>query len=170
MGQVMNKNLISIEFHKNKDKSEPKFVGSLSLQDFMENGIKRSNLSSQTKKAAAKYEKFIQECKMIIDKIKKGNSINQAYLKDMWSLGNRIRRFANSLKKDGFYLSGLYEHLVRDLQISRNLLEKVVIFRSHFSNRSLIPNNMLWREVRYAPRKNAEKLKRRLLNKKTKQK
>jgi len=166
----MNKKLISIEFHKNKDKGEFKFTGSVSLQDFMENGIRRNNLSSQTKKAAANYEKFIQECKIIIDRIKRGDSINRASLKDMWSLGNKIHRFTNSLKKDGFYLNGLYEHSTRDLQVSRNLLEKVVIFRSYFPNRSLISNNMLWREIRYAPRKNAEKLKKTLLNKETKQK
>jgi len=166
----MKKKLISIGFHKNKDKGQPTFIGSVSLQDFMENGIRRNNLSSQTKKAAVNYEKFIQECKVIIDKIKKGASINQAFLRDMWSLGSKIRSFTNSLKKDGFYLNGLYEHLTRDLQVSRNLLEKVVIFRSYFSNRSLIPNNMLWREIRYAPRKNAEKLKKTLLNKKTKRK
>ncbi|GAI11136.1 unnamed protein product [marine sediment metagenome] len=127
MGKVMNKKLISIEFHKNKDKDEPEFMGSVSLQDFMGNGTRRNNLSSQTKKAAAKYEKFIQECKIIIDKIKKGDSINQAPLKDIWSLGNKIRSFINSLKKDGFYLNGLYEHLARDLQVSRDLLERVVI-------------------------------------------
>lgn len=164
----MNKKLISIEFHKNKDKDEPKFMGSVSLQDFMENGTRRNNLSSQTKKAVAKYEKFIQGCKIIIDKIKKGDSINQAPLKDMWSLGNKIRSFINSLKKDGFYLNGLYEHLARDLQVNRNLLEKVVVFRSYFLNRSLIPNNMVWREIRDAPRKNAEKLKKTLLKKETK--
>jgi len=166
----MNKKLISIEFHKNKNKDEPKFIGSISLQDLMKDGIRRDNLNSQTKKAASNYEKSIQECKVIIDKIKKGASINQAFLRDMWSLGSKIRSFTNSLKKDGFYLNGLYEHLTRDLQVSRNLLEKVVIFRSYFSNRSLIPNNMLWREIRYAPRKNAEKLKKTLLNKETKQK
>ena len=166
----MNKKLISIEFHRNKDKSGFEFTSSVSLQDFMKNGTRRSNLSSQTKKAAANYERFIKECKIIIDRIKRGDSINQASLKDMWSLGNKIHSFTNGFKKDGFYLNGLYEHLTRDLQVSRDLLERVVIFRSYFSNRSLIPNNMLWREIRYAPRKNAEKLKKTLLNKETKQK
>jgi len=170
MGKVMNKNLISIEFHKNKDKNKPKFIGSISLQEFMENGIRTNNLNSQIKKAAVRYEKFMQECKTIINKIKKRDSINQAPLKDMWNLGNKIHRFMRSLKKDGFYLNGLYEHLVRDLQVSRDLLERVIIFRSHFTNHTLISNDMLWREVRDAPRKNAEKLKKRLLNKKIKQK
>jgi len=161
----MNKNLISIEFHKNKDKSEPKFIGSVSLQEFMEDRVKRGNLNNQTKEVAKKYEKLIEECKTIINKVKKGDSINQASLKDMWSLGDKVHRFTNSLKKDGFYLNGLYEHLVRDLQVSRDLLEKVIIFRSHFPNHSLIPKEMLWKEIRYAPRQNAEKLKRKVLNK-----
>jgi len=161
----MNKNLISIEFHKNKDKSEPKFIGSISLQEFMENRVKRGNLNNQTKKVAKEYEKLIEECKTIINKVKKGDSTNQASLKDMWNLGDKIHRFTSSLKKDGFYLSGLYEHLVRDLQVSRDLLKRVIIFRSHFPNQGLIPKDMLWKEVRDAPRKNAEKLKRRTLNK-----
>lgn len=164
----MSSKLISIEFHRNKDKCESKFTGSVSLQDFVTNGIRRNNLSSQTKKAAANYEKFIQECEIITDRVKRGDSINQASLKDMWSLGNKIHRFTNSLKKDGFYLNGLYEHSTRDLQINRNLLEKVVVFRSYFSNRSLIPNDMVWGEIRDAPRKNAEKLKKTLLKKETK--
>jgi len=172
MGEAMNKNLISIEFHKSKSGIESKFTSSISLQDFMGSKIKKNNdLSRQTKKASAEYEKFIRECKTIIGKVKKEDSINQASLKDMWNLGDKIHRFTNNLKKDGFYLDGLYEHLVRDLQVSRSLLEKVVIFRSHFPSSLLIPSNMLWKEVRDAPRKNAEKLKRRgLLNKKTKQK
>lgn len=166
----MNKKLISIEFHRNKDKGGFEFTSSVSLQDFVENGTRRNNLSSQTKKAAVNYNRFIKQCKIIIDRIKRGDSINQASLKDMWSLGNKIRSFTNSLKKDGFYLNGLYEHLMRDLQVSRNLLEKVVVFRSYFSDRSLIPNNMAWREIRYAPRRNAEKLKKTLLKKKSKRK
>ncbi len=166
----MNKKLISIEFHRNKNKGGAEFTGSVSLQDFVENGIRRNNLSSQTKKAAANYQKFIQECKIIIDRVKRGVSINQASLKDMWSLGNKIRRFTNGLEKDGFYLNGLYQHLMRDLQVSRDLLEKVIIFRSYFSDRSLIPNNMVWREIRDAVRTNAEKLERTLLHKKDKKK
>lgn len=164
----MNKKLISIEFHRNKNKGGAEFTGSVSLQDFVENGIRRNNLSSQTKKAATNYQKFIQECKIIIDRVKRGVSINQASLKDMWSLGNKIRRFTNGLEKHGFYLNGLYEHLMRDLQVSRDLLEKVIIFRSYFSDRSLIPNNMVWREIRDAVRTNAEKLERTLLKKETK--
>ena len=166
----MNKKLISIEFHRNKDKGGAEFTGSVSLQDFMENGTKKNNLSSQTKKTAANYERFIKKCKIIIDRIKGGDSINQASLKDVWSLGNKIRSFTNRLKKDGFYLNGLYEHLVRDLQVSRDLLKRTVIFRSYFLNRSLIPSNMVWREMRDTPRKNAEELKKRLLNKKIKSK
>lgn len=166
----MNKKLISIEFHRNKNKGGAEFTGSVLLQDFVENGTTRNNLSSQTKKAATNYQRFIKECKIITDRIKRGVSINQASLKDMWSLGNKIHRFTNSLRKDGFYLNGLYEHSTRDLQVSRNLLEKVVVFRSYFLNRSLIPNNMAWREIRYAPRKNAEKLEKALLHKKTKKK
>ncbi len=166
----MNKKLISIEFHRNKDKGGSEFTGSVSLQDFMKNGTGRNSLSNQTKKAAANYERLTKECKIIIDRVKSGDSINQASLKDMWSLGSKIRSFANSLKKDGFYLNGLYEHLVRDLQVSRNLLEKVVVFRSYFSDHSLIPNNMVWREIRYAVRRNAEKLEETLLRKKTKRK
>jgi len=154
----MNKKLISIEFHRNKDKGGFEFTSSVSLQDFMKNGTRRNNLSSQTKKAAANYERFIKECKIIIDRVKGGDSINQASLKDMWSLGNKIHSFTNGFKKDGFYLNGLYEHLMRDLQVTRDLLKKVVTFRSYFLNRGLIPNNMVWREIRYAVRRNAEKL------------
>ncbi len=164
----MNKKLISIEFSRNKDKRRFEFTGSISLHDFMENGTGRNNLSNQTRKAGANYERFIKECKLIIDRVKRGDSINQASLKDMWSLGNKIRRLTHILGKDGFYLNGLYEHLIRDLQVSRDLLEKVIIFRSYFSDRSLLLDNMVWREVRDAVRTNAEKLEETLLHKKTK--
>ena len=166
----MNKKLISIEFHKNKDKGGAEFTGSVSLQDFMENGTKKNTLSSQTKKAAANYERFINECKIIIGRIKGGDSINQASLKVMWSFGDTIHSFINALRQHGFCLNGLYEHLMRDLHVSRDLLEKVVIFRSYFSDRSLIPNNMVWREIRHAVRSNAEKLEKTLLHKKTEKK
>jgi len=84
----------------------------------------------------------------------------------MWDLGDQIHRFNNTLKRDGFYLNGLYEHLVRDLQVSRDLLKKVITFRSYFPNSKLIPNDMVWKEVRYAPRKNAEELMKKLLRNK----
>ena len=159
----MTKSLLSIEFHKSQDASDLKFLGSVSLQDLMKKDPDRFNLNSEIKKNTKKYEKLTEESNAIMEKIRRSHSINQTRLKDMWKLGDKIHRFADSLRDDGFYLNGLYEHLVRDLGASRDLLKRVIIFRSHFPSCSLIPNNMLWKEVRDAPRTSAQELQKRPL-------
>ena len=166
MGRIMSKRLFSIEFHKKEIDGKFEYVGSVSLQDLIQIGDKRNNLNKQIKKATKDYREFVQKCERIIGKIKKAGSLNQTSLKNMWDLGDQIHRFNNTLKRDGFYLNGLYEHLVRDLQVSRDLLKKVITFRSYFPNSKLIPNDMVWKEVRYAPRKNAEELRKKLLRNK----
>jgi len=154
----MNKNLVSIEFHPDDTGGQLKFVGSVSLQELITRDETQISLSSRTKRASKKYEQCLTQCRRILSRIERYSSVNQAPLRNMWSLGDKIHRLAKSLQKDGFYLNGLYDHLTRDLNVSRDLLERVVVFRSHLENRSLIPENMIWKDVRYAPGKNAKKL------------
>jgi len=161
----MNKNLVSIEFHPDDTGGQSKFVGSVSLQELITRDETQISLSSRTKRATKKYEQCLAQCKRILSRIERYPSANQTPLKDMWSFGNGIHRLAKSLRRDGFYLNGLYDHLTRDLNVSRDLLERVVVFRSHLENRSLIPKDMIWKDVRYAPGKNAKKLNQATLHK-----
>ena len=154
----MNKNLVSIEFHPDDTGGQSKFVGSVSLQELITRDETQISLSSRTKRASKKYEQCLTQCKRILSRIGRYSSANQAPLRNMWSLGDKIHRLAKSLQKDGFYLNGLYDHLTRDLNVSRDLLERIVVFQSHLENRNLIPENMIWKDVRYAPGKNAKKL------------
>lgn len=155
----MKKKPIPIKFQKNERKGEAKFVASVSLKDFLARKDEQTDLDLEVKKAADQYQELVDNCRSIIDRIQKQKKIlNRVSVKEMWRLGDAIHNFAGLLRKVGFCLDGLYEHLSRDLDIRRSLIEKVIIFRSYLKNPGLIPDNILWKEVWQAPRRVAVSL------------
>lgn len=152
----MREKPISIRFERTEKKHAARFLASVPLQDLLLVRNKKTSLDLATRKAASHYERLVDTCVLIIDRIRRQQPVfNLVDAKEMWMLGDAIHWFAGVLKKTGFCLDGLYEHLGRDLGISRSLIEKVIIFRTYLQNPRVIPDDVRWKEVRDAPRRAA---------------
>ena len=76
----------------------------------------------------------------------------------MWKLGDAIFHLREELETLSLQLNGTYEHLVRDLGVKREWLEKPVIFRRYVPKENLIPETLSWGRCRNRIRKAAEQL------------
>ncbi|MHC1623714.1 MAG: hypothetical protein ACXQTR_03895 [Candidatus Methanospirareceae archaeon] len=78
----------------------------------------------------------------------------------VWQLGDTIFGLQDSLNRLSLQLDGLYDHLVRDLDVKRKWLEKVIIFRRYLPNENAIPQSLNWGRCEHGTRRVAEKLRR----------
>jgi hypothetical protein len=62
----------------------------------------------------------------------------------IWEIGDNIFGLVNQLATNNITLDNVYEHLVRDLNVKRKWLEKVVIFRRYIPTKTSIPINTSW--------------------------
>jgi len=74
----------------------------------------------------------------------------------VWKLGGLIFKLTESLETEGFQIDGIYEHLVRDLQVKRKWLEKVIILRRYVPKQNMIPETLNWGRFEKGTRKKAE--------------
>lgn len=80
--------------------------------------------------------------------------------KDIWLLGDAIFELKSKLENESLELNDLYSHLVRDLEVKRKWLEKVIIFRRYVSKMSLIPKSLNWGRCEKGTKRVAELLER----------
>jgi len=111
------------------------------------------------KKASKIYEEVIRRIRSIIDEIKICRASRKTILaRRIWQLGDIIFSLRDDLEKMSLQVDNLYLHLVRDLEVKRKWLEKVVILRRYISNENCIPKTLNWGACEKGTRRVAEKL------------
>lgn len=76
----------------------------------------------------------------------------------IWQLGNLIFLLISEIADLSLELDRLYSHLVRDLEVNRKWLEKVIIFRRYIPRAEAIPENLNWGRCEKGTRRAAESL------------
>ena len=96
-----------------------------------------------------------------VKSVKKGKR-RLVLAKDIWLLGDAIFELKSKLANESLELNDLYSHLVRDLQVKRKWLEKVIIFRRYVSKMTLIPKSVNWGRFEKGTKRVSEMLGKRL--------
>lgn len=65
----------------------------------------------------------------------------------VWQMGEAIFVLVDTLRQLGLQIDGLYQHLCRDLGVSRKWLEKVVILRRYIPSEHLLPESLSWGQL-----------------------
>jgi len=105
------------------------------------------------------YEHYIASMRVKIkeiDAIRKNKLLVPARI--IWELGDLIFHLTYELKQMSLEIDGLYEHLIRDLNLKRKRLEKIIIFRRYISNKEIIPDSLNWGRCEKGTRRIAEKI------------
>ena len=149
----MSKNdLILVSFKPN----EEQFMAFLLMEQFLSS---ERDLEPVLKEASQSYEHSIKRMRCAVDEI---NTIrNERKLlpaRTIWKLGNLIFDLVKNLESLSLQIDGLYDHLVRDLNVKRKWLEKVIIFRRYLPNQFAIPESLNWGRCEKGTRRVAEKL------------
>jgi hypothetical protein len=113
------------------------------------------------RKAVKIYENSIIKMRTFIKEIQNIRD-NRKLLpaRKVWQLGDAIFELQGNLNKLSLQLDGLYDHLVRDLDVKRKWLEKVIIFRRYLPDEKAIPQSLNWGRCEKGTRRAAEKLRR----------
>ena len=133
------------------------FRGSLSLEAAFE---AENDPQTLIRKSERVYKKYIGRMRHITEELKKkrANHISTP-ASEIWLLGNNIFTLKKELENFGLQVDGLYEHLVRDLNVKRKWLEKVVILRRYIPGKNLIPKASKWGMFEKGTAKKAKALK-----------
>ena len=119
--------------------------------------VKQMSLSK--KKAAGFYEHTIAAmCSLIAEMQTYKERREPIPARIMWKLGDSIFRLKNQLETLSLQLDGIYAHLIRDLGVKREWLEKVIIFRRYLLREDLIPQSLNWSRCYREIRRTAERL------------
>jgi len=117
------------------------------------------DLEPVLKEASQLYEHSIRRMRSVINEIntfRKEHRLLPARV--IWKLGNLIFELVGNLEKLSLQIDGIYDHLVRDLNVKRKWLEKVIIFRRYLPNQLAIPESLNWGRCEKGTRRVAEKL------------
>ena len=149
---MTNKKLAFISFEQNKGG----FSSYLTLESFDQNCRDPENL---IKRATRLYESHIHVLRKInaeIENIRKSSKVIPA--RKIWEIGDRIFKLTEALAKLSLQIDGLYEHIVRDLNVKRKWLEKVITFRRYLPQKKYIPRSLNWGKCEKGTRKVAMQL------------
>jgi hypothetical protein len=112
------------------------------------------------RKASELYRRAVARMRRLISAIKSARADGRSVpARKIWELGQVIFELKRRVEKLSLQVNGLYDHLVRDLGVKREWLEKIVIFRRYLPDKTLIPESLNWGRCARAPRTSAEKLK-----------
>ena len=116
------------------------------------------------REASAAYECHIDATRSLLDEIDRLKTNRTAIpAQKMWDLGDAVFRLVDVLSELSFEIDGLYEHLLRDLDLHKGRLglyrlTRAITFRRYLPDKSLIPLSLDWRLCEKSARKAAEQL------------
>lgn len=135
---------------------ENNYKAYLSLSDFI---YIEQDYEKQLEEAISIYKKSIKKMNTILEGI---NQYKKKYRRlpaqKIWQLGDSVFELQNNLKRISLQLDGLYYHLVRDLDVKKKWLEKVIIFRRYIPDKDAIPESLNWGKCEKSTRRVAEEL------------
>lgn len=138
-------------------KDDSTFVAYIPMKQFFSS---KRDIEKILKEAAELYKCSILNMQSLISEMNTFRNKNK-YLpaRKMWELGNLIFELVQSLKRLSLQIDSIYSHLMRDLGVKREWLEKVIIFRRYLPSKQLIPESLNWGCCRDKPRYIAKRLK-----------
>jgi hypothetical protein len=132
------------------------FRAFLSLEDF---GLDMSDPERKLEKASCLYCEHVLRMRKIVYEIRRfRQGTTPIPARRVWQLGDEIHRLIPKLARLSLQIDGLYDHLVRDLDVKRKWLEKIVILRRYIPSRRMIPASSSWGQFEKGTRKAAERL------------
>ena len=151
MGEkVTNNQLILVSFKRDNNS----YLASVPLNQFL---TSKNDLEADLKLIVKVYENSVAMMKKNLGDIEKWRSTKKPLpARLVWKLGDLIFKLTADLEIKGFQIDGVYEHLVRDLNVKRKWLEKVIILRRYILKESIIPQTLNWGYFEKGTRKKAE--------------
>ena len=111
------------------------------------------------RKASELYGRAVAKMRRLISQTQSARADGRLIpARKMWELGQVIFELKRRVEKLSLQVSGLYDHLSRELGVKREWLQKVVIFRRYLPDKALIPDGLNWGRCARAPRRAAERL------------
>jgi len=110
-------------------------------------------------KAAELYENALMNMRPLIVDIEAHRAHHKPIPARMiWKLGDTVFQLRSQLEALSLQLNDVYAHLVRDLDVKRKWLEKVIILRRYLPTEDLIPQHLNWGRLEKGTRRLAERL------------
>ena len=137
-------------------KEQAKYIAYTSVKHFFSSD---RDLEAVLKEAAELYERSVRRMQSVVTEITTTRNRHTLLpARNIWKLGNIIFELVESLKRLSLQIDGIYDHLVRDLNVKRKWLEKVIIFRRYISDEHMIPESLNWGRCEKGTRRIAENI------------
>jgi len=137
-------------------KEQGKYIAYTSIKHFFSSD---RDIEAVLKEATKLYERSVKRMKSVVAEI---NTTRNRHIllpaRKIWKLGNIIFEFVESLERLSLQIDGIYDHLVRDLNVKRKWLEKVIIFRRYIPDEHMIPESLNWGRCEKGTRRIAENI------------
>ena len=118
------------------------FVAYVPLSDFLKT---HGHQEETLRRAARVYATGVASLRTRLRKIEERRRRGQRITARMvWDVGERIFTLVEQIGRLSLQINGLYAHLVRDLGVKKEWLEKVIIFRHHIPDKRSIPRGLSW--------------------------
>jgi len=109
--------------------------------------------------ASLLYGKSITRLRHLLSQVERiRNSGRVIPARKIWDIGNEIFKLTKDMAKLSVQIDDLYAHLLRDLQVNRKWLEKVITFRRYLPQKKYIPPSLNWGKCEKGTRRVAELL------------
>ena len=137
-------------------KEQGEYIAYTSIKQFFSSD---RDIEAVLKEAARLYERSVKQMQSLVAEI---NTTRNRHIllpaRNIWKLGNIIFELVESLKRLSLQIDGIYDHLVRDLNVKRKWLEKVIIFRRYIPDEHMIPESLNWGRCEKGTRRIAENI------------
>ncbi len=112
-------------------------------------------------RATKVYERAIARLRSLLVEIRASRANRKPIAaRKIWQVGHTIFQLRDELGKLSLELDGVYNHLIRDLGVKRQWLEKAIILRRYLPQQTLIPTSLNWGRCEKGTRRVAERLRR----------
>ncbi|MBN2378547.1 hypothetical protein JXM67_01930 [candidate division WOR-3 bacterium] len=139
-----------------KQTSGGQFKGFLSIDFALREDVEPKHL---LQKATEVYEKNIKKMRKDINEMKLARETHtHISARKAWEVGDKIFKLKDDLAALGVQIDGVYRHLIRDLNVRRKWLEKIIIFRRYIFTESAIPKGLNWGKCSKVPKRSAERI------------
>ena len=134
------------------------FVAFLSLDAALSGDADPQKLALR---AASAYTRAVLKMRGMVAEVESARAKRRLVsARQMWRIGNAVVNLRRRLDALSLELDDLYAHLVRDLGVKRDWLEKAIIFRRHLPREALIPEPLNWGRCARVPGRAARQVRR----------
>jgi len=105
---------------------------------------KESNidLAQKTEYLERLYKDTIIFCRKGLEKVKKAS--NKERILIYWDIANKIWEYLEISEKNGFFLNNHYKHFIRDLNVSRETVKRLLRLRKTVNEKSNLDTTKSW--------------------------